>query len=631
MVKYMKLNTSIILLFFGLFFVAVSPVAAGHKWYNVDRVSGAQLANGRPRNRGRQPRRRRLDSEDDAGGKGKKKNDAPSVSPAPSPDPGTQVMIGSAFPSFAPSERPSTTPSTTQAPSGSPTFSMAPSTSPQPTSTGVPSSNPSEEPTTSPSSGMPSTSPSDEPSLSPSTQPSSVPSVPPSLSQSPSEFPSILPSTSPSHEPSMIPSTNPSLSSFPSTSPSKSPQPSMSDQPSSEPSAVPSVTPTLSAQPSESPTKSPQPSLSFAPTTTVQPSTAPSGDKLFVRSDTADSLTFMCEVQNPNGYASPPVFQRFDGRANICPNGAVTDLQSTAQALLRDPVVPGLADRLLDCEYNDGTEFVAVMMFDNDPVEVTPTGNGCYSWQFFFQMNYIVEVKEGRRLDVQETISDTEVAQTVKNALAVIFATIDGLTITLEDFGNIATNNQDPPPSNGGTTTEVLQSETTGDDDRSVTVPVMTVACSVLVLAIVGVLAVRKKRVYDKNLEEGHILLKDSMDLEDMDDLDFGTPGISTGSILRDLDPTESFDDEEVSTVYDSSVYPKVYVLGEGDQESAEVEYDELRFTSEAYEIRGDRSVARGTTFVTADLRNAMKDLQPPPVTPQRSGRRYIHDDTIDL
>ncbi|KAL7567730.1 hypothetical protein ACA910_012064 [Epithemia clementina (nom. ined.)] len=518
-------------------------------------------------------------------------------------------------------------------------------------------------------------SPSYRPSASPTTNEPSLPTIEQRTSESPSTLPPSPPpnSDSSSLEPSMSPTTaSPSVprtytphdTSYSTFSPTTS-QPSISQLPTAspttssptvvptipvdqteykEPSDTPSAVPTQSSPPSSRPTQSPKPSTSPRPSLSSQPSANPAtvGDNVpFVVEKNGNIIEYSCQMALPSGY-SEVEFQRFEVQAKLCPtDSAITkpDLETKADQILSEVIIPGLAQETLDCLFTEANEFLTVLVDTSDTGTLTSINDGssCLLWVFPFQMDFIVATggrrlnRNVRQLDVAQEITNDDVAQIVYDALLAVFETTGEVTMA-GGFTNRAGTGGSPTVESGGGGSKadgLENSDPDGSSSSHLAIYFMSIGCAVLLVLIVGLLAVRRNRQRAKNLEHPHVLLREFQEDEQQQDQDEGTASssqmrrdrasISTKAILRHLDPDECFRDEEVST--DSNSTPPQDELSSAATSRYAPIYPKVQ----------NSPVPQNPTFVTADLRKAMEDLQPPPRSPERSRRDYTQSDTVEL
>lgn len=281
----------------------------------------------------------------------------------------------------------------------------------------------------------------------------------------------------------------------------------------------------------------------------------------------------------------------------------------------------------------------SVYMPNEIPVCVTDANSGanCFVCDHSFHM-HIFTLTLGRKLierqlDLQMSLTDSTTMQRVGDYLLLLFSpNVQGIdSYGFLGFTNVPSGGQEEqtPGSEGTNALEQNTGGSSGDSSGKLILPLFIVAFAVFFLVVIAAFAVRRRSQDDKEMALSHVLLKDDDELEDTD-MDKSTT-YSAGAIMRDLAQNERFDDE-VATSSDSIAltqvqHPPAYVLGEGDNATFVDDDDEVRFAGGSH--HSDLSVTTGPTFVTSDLKKAMKDLEPKN-TPQKP-RGYPQDDTVDL
>ena len=343
------------------------------------------------------------------------------------------------------------------------------------------------------------------------------------------------------------------------------------------------------------------------------------------------------------------VDQLFETQVNACVDDGVTadELAELPLTLLSEVVIPKLANLNLDCDYQEDIEFLAVIL-DLTKVGTLGDAGQCSLWLFSFKMHYIeatTESRRRRRLDLETKIQNSAVAGMVVTDLEDIFANISVPNITTVGFTNFGGENRDPT-TDTDTSSNTDSINTTAavstEHERSIVIQVLTVVVACLLVAVVAVLGVQRQRERSQNQMNQHVLIKDKFDPEEVFDPEIvlKPSGIKSESILKELDPDESLEDEEVRTEKESTLdseqmpcSPSAYVVGEGDTETAGLEYKDMRFTSGAYWTDADSSSVESPpaapTIVGDDLRKSMKDLEPP--ASPRKLRIYEQDDAVNL
>ncbi|KAL7557525.1 hypothetical protein ACA910_005279 [Epithemia clementina (nom. ined.)] len=481
-----------------------------------------------------------------------------------------------------------------------------------------------------------------------------VPTVssPPSFSVRPSSLPTVTPRPTLSTETSSLPPSTPPTpvsSSFPSSPPSLSPTPEPPKYPSSQQSANPSGQPsssTLSGQPSSAPSNTPTNSSSstFTPPPTAnstRSSPSESQDDLVV-SQSGSILEYSCPTMvKPEEYG-PEVQQLFEAGAHVClSNDPPPALETLPSNLLSTEIIPRLAELEVHCKLDQNIEIVAIILDTNKAGQLvfeSNKGNGisCFVWNFNFQCNYF-EDQSRRRAAVNPQITNSELLEQIHLAMVGIFQEVlpdSNFTGFRNVNGAVVASAPSPAPVKGNEAGLLNESDPSSSSSSIGAAPILVIVCSVMLLLVVAALAVRRRQAKDRNMAASHVLLKEDDDNEQRTDGSLGKTSASTAAILKDLDPDENLDDEEKTTggeTVDVShiPYPQVYVMDGNDAETALDEEEELRFTSGAYWVRG-QTPSQGPTFVTTDLKKAMKDLEPPPPTP-KSQRGYVQEDTVDL
>ena len=486
-------------------------------------------------------------------------------------------------------------------------------------------------PSTQPSTLMPSSAPSQSSWPSTSSNPSSLPTVSsfPSLSVEPSNIPSL------SVEPSNIPSLNPSY--MPTNLPSFTP----TTTPSTDPTLIPSVDP--SAKPTGLPSHSPTgiPSVDRSPVPSTSPTESqrtPSGTpNNYVETEAGDVVEFSCQTAvAPDGFTQEQ-FQLIETQAEICvQHNSPLDLGLLPSDILTYSIIPQLVQQNIDCDFDMNVVFSGFVQDAGRAgalVDGLDRGDGrtCYKWSFGFQANYF-EKQTVRDLDVVQQISNMEVARRLYNSLVFIF---EGIPFAkFEGFLNLKGATPGIPGVPDDQPNSTLGNAWSSSSESSIVIPVIVVVCAVLLFSVVIPIALRRRQESEKKRVISHVLLKE----EDDEEVE-GTEGsiekssVSTGVILRDLDHEEPFDDE-VGTVEDSiqvshPLYPQLYVVRDGDNETTIDDAEESRFTLGGIWTSG-QSAGQRPTFVTTDLKKAMKDLEPAPPTPKHP-RGYVQEDTIEL
>ena len=446
--------------------------------------------------------------------------------------------------------------------------------------------------------------------------------APPTQSSAPSS------SFSPSSSPSV--SLQPSTTTMPSSTPTVSLIPTTSSQPSIEPSSTPTVAPSLSTNPSaapfpspsSSPSKSPTPSLSLQPSENPTLSAAPT-TSTFIENRQAQSVDYSCINEEGIDNYDPVLTKEMHFELRVCFDGNPPDKTK----FVEESVTRELAKAVLECDYNDDLEVKEIFLDFTDIGDFTD-GDSCSPLDFSLDVTYL-ELSQ-RRLTTVDIATIPPIDQKIFLALDAILKNIgpDNRVNCIKDAADSPCIQIETSDVSGLADGNVAD-RSAGSSSRKPVIPVLVVVCAVMLVVVIAIIAVQRRRERNKNLAISHVLLKEELE----DEATQGSKSsMNSAAILRDLEPADRFDDE-VGTQSDSVgmstvPYPQVYVMGENDAQTVD-DAEELRFTSGAYWV-GSQSVAPGPTFVTTDLKKAMRDLEPPPPTPKHP-RGYVHEDTVDL
>eukprot|EP00527_Entomoneis_sp_CCMP2396_P002825 CAMPEP_0198146474 /NCGR_PEP_ID=MMETSP1443-20131203/29599_1 /TAXON_ID=186043 /ORGANISM="Entomoneis sp., Strain CCMP2396" /LENGTH=543 /DNA_ID=CAMNT_0043810457 /DNA_START=111 /DNA_END=1742 /DNA_ORIENTATION=+ len=413
----------------------------------------------------------------------------------------------------------------------------------------------------------------------------------------------------------------------------------------------------------ESPTASPSGPTTESPTTspntiTEAPTLSPQlSNTVAVRVDDSEGVLESCQSSPVPAGASETIEQSVNWTALMC-------LESTFSI---DDVTPGiitnlteaLSDEFLNCTFDKEWNVYGIFMPNigfacesSGQCDFANSANcdQCLSCTHTFRVDLftrdlpvtrrLVSIHQHRRADLLLLLENNVSMDNIGAFLISFMLSLPGLIPGIQNasfhgFTNVAVNTQETTPGSdtSGGANGFLQQDGGGSDDSSSSylIPVLVVACATIFVVVISVGALRHRRENEKARAMSHTLMKEEYD-DDGTELDRAS--YSTGAIMKDLADDADFDYENETT--DDSIavsrvsYPQVYVLGEGDNSTTADEDDEVRFTSRTYMGRGSQSPGQGPTFVTTDLKKAMRDLEPPPPTPHKP-RGYVHDDTVDL
>ena len=470
---------------------------------------------------------------------------------------------------------------------------------------------------------------------------------------------SVQPSSNPtlSHNPtiSMAPSSKPSAS--PSASPTKSPKPSAS--PSVSPSSVPSATPTKSPPGSGTGTGGSGSGTGGSGSGTGGSGSGTDGSGSGTGGENENNAPGTVTITNDNegeALAScettviPSRLEQFEQLVQyefkMCldtTDSSYPGDMDSVEEFIKDSFISSFVDEFINCDYANGDWHVSGLLVRANPECSADADAGvadCFDCTHEYEADILVPTSTSRRLEsverraaLKETLTNPETEEFGGHLtlyLAQLASNVGFVSSTsFEGFSNVEGVQGDDDDDGSGTNALVSTNDSGNSDNGSVfLISGLVVGCAVAFLVVIFVAATRRRREDEKARSMQHVLMHEDDPYAD----DFEDGQYSAGAIMKDLDRDTASGDSD--TLDDSLAvsYPQVYVMGEGESTLADND-DELRFTSGLYqEEEPGASVFDGQspTFVTTDLKRAMRDLEPPRKS-VNGPRGYIHDDTVDL